>query len=359
MTSLTRTIFSGLIAVCTALVLLTTPSLSFAQQGAAGVGLRPATIEEAGDPGSTQTHQITITNLSNAQQTFYLFTRDITGVGNGGTPIFATEDTEKTGYELSEWVTLSTEEITLAGGGEGSFEITIDIPENATPGSHFGGVFASVEPPRLRSVGASVGYEVANIISIRVAGDAVESAQIRSFATNNFVYGEPIIDFMARVENKGTVLVRPVGPLEIYNMFGSKVATLTFNDSKAGIFPLTTREFELVWEDDGPGFGRYQAVLSLIYGDLGRQSTISSTATFWILPLNIILPALGVLAVLLLTVYIAIKLYVRRTLAGAGGIRRRVVRQSQSQQMSLLLVITIVMLAVTALFLIILLALFA
>ena len=333
---------------------------AFAQgSGAAGVGLRPATIEETGEPGTTQNHQLIISNLSSSKQTYFLFTRDITGVGGGGVPIFADEDSEKTGYELSEWVEIDTTELTLEGGGEQSVGITINIPENATPGSHFGGVFVSVEPPKMRSVGAAVGYEVANIISIRVAGDAIENAQIRSFATNNYIYGEPVIDFSARIENKGTVLVRPVGPLEIYNMFGSRVATLTFNDSKAGIFPLTTRDFAITWEDDGPGFGRYQAVLSLIYGDLGRQSTISSTATFWILPMNIILPALGVLGFLLLTVYISIKLYVRRTLQGAGGVRRRVVRRRQGNSMSLLLLITIVMLAVIALFLIILLALFA
>jgi hypothetical protein len=352
-----RSIRYGTLFVFSILYFAVAFHLAFAQ--GAGVGMRPATIEESGEPGTSQEHTVTLSNLSNAEQTFYLFTRDITGVGGGGSPIFADEDAEKTGYELSEWVTTSVEELTIAGGQEASFTIRIDIPENATPGSHFGGVFASIEPPRMRSVGASVGYEVANIISIRVAGDAIESAQIRSFATNNFIYGESKIDFTARIENKGTVLVRPIGPLEIYNMFGSKVATLTFNDTKAGVFPLTTRDFDIVWTGDSPGFGRYQAVLSLVYGDLGRQATISSTATFWILPANIILPALGVLAVLLITVYVAIKLYVRRTLASVGGVRRRVVRRPQNNQMSLLLLITIVMLAVTALFLIILLALFA
>lgn len=354
---MTRVLSYGIFFALTVLLLMA-HSTTVLAQGSAGVGLSPATIEEAGDPGSSQKHKITITNLSESVQTFYLFTRDITGVSGGGVPVFADEDAEKTGYELSAWITLETEEITIPGGGEGSFEITIDIPENATPGSHFGGVFVSVEPPRMRSLGAAVGYEVANIISIRVAGDAIESAQIRSFAAEKFIYGEPIVNFLARIENKGTVLVRPVGPLEIYNMFGTKIATLTFNESKAGVFPLTTRDFDITWENDAPGFGRYQAVLSLIYGDQGRQATISSTATFWILPKNILLPAIIILAVLLLSVYIGIKLYVRSTLRNLGGVRR-VSRQRSSQQTSLLLVITIVMLAVTALFLIILLALFA
>lgn len=357
---MTRVSTSGLFfALLFSLFLFSFQFVNAQNPGAAGVGLSPATIEKSANPGDAQVHNVTISNLSQVPQTFYLYLRDISGVSTGGVPIFADEDAEKTGYELSEWIELSQTEIPLEGGQEKTIQVSINVPENATPGSHFGGVFVSVEPPKMRSVGAAVAYEVANIISIRVAGDAVENAQIRSFATNNYIYSEPIVDFHARVENKGTVLVRPVGPLEIYDMFGRKVALLTFNENKAGVFPLTTRDFEITWEDEGPGFGRYQAVLSLVYGDVGRQSTISTTATFWILPMKIILPALGVLAFLLITVYISIKLYVRRTVQSMGGARRRVVRRQQGNGMSLLLVITIVMLGVTALFLLILLALFA
>ncbi len=336
-----------------------TQSSEVLAQGA-GVGISPATIEKTADPGTVLVEEVSITNLSNSRQTFYFFTKDISGVQPGGVPIFADENAEKTGFEISEWVGLEVGELTMDPGQAQTLQVTIDIPENATPGSHFGAIFASVQPPRLRSVGAAVGYDVANIISIRVAGDAVESAQLRSFATDNYIYSETQVGFNARIENKGTVLVRPVGPLEIHNMFGKKVATITFNENQAGVFPLTTREFDIEWVSEDVGFGRYQAVLSLVYGDKGRQSTISSAATFWILPMNIILPALGVLAFVLLSVYLLIKFYVRRTLRRAGGARQRMVRRgNQGQGTSLLLLITIVMLAVTALFLIILLALFA
>ncbi len=325
----------------------------------AGIGLRPATIEGGAIPGEVQTHSMAVTNLSAVTQIYYLYLRDITAVAEGGVPIFADEDEEKTGYELTQWVTLDTTEITLAPGEEKSLQITIAVPENATPGSHFGGVFISMNPPRLRSTGAAVGYEVANIISIRVAGDVVESAQIRSFSTGNFIYGKPVVDFNARIENKGSVLVRPYGPLEIYNMFGKRVAMITLNESKAGIFPLSERAFNIVWESDGGGFGRYEAILSMVYGEQGRQSTISSTSSFWILPMNIILPALGVLVFFLLVAYISIKLYIRRSLQRASMGSRRIVRMQKKNGTSAILLVIVVMISVTALFLLILLALFA
>ena len=330
-----------------------------AQSNGSGIGIKPATIEDSAEPGTTKEYDISVSNLSSSPQTYYVYTKDIVGVENGGVPVFADEDEEKTGFELTQWLSLDTAEISIEPGQEKSLHLTIDIPENATPGSHFGGIFISLDPPRLRSTGAAVGYEVANIVSIRIAGDAVENAQIRSFSTDNYIHGEAVVDFATRVENKGTVLVRPTGPLEVFNMFGKRVALLTFNESKAGIFPQSTREFTIRWEDEGPGFGRYQAVLSMVYGDKGRQATISSTVSFWILPMNIILPAVGVLAFLLLATYVIVRLYVRRTLQGVSGGTRRLVRRRKNTGISALLLVAVVMLAVTALFLIILLALFA
>lgn len=330
-----------------------------AQTSGAGVGLSPAVIEEAMEPGTNKQFNIEITNLSSTDQNYYLFRKDITGVRPGGVPIFANENSERTGFELSEWLTLNTEEVFIPANESKVVSFILDVPDNASPGSHFGGVFVSVEPPRLRQTGAAVGYEVANIISIRVAGDVSESAQIRQFSTSKYFYGSTNIEFLIRIENEGNVLVRPTGPLEVNNMFGKRVAMLTFNESLAGVFPKDTREFEIIWEDEGPGFGRYEAVISPVYGEDGRKNTISSTVTFWILPMNIIGPAAIVLAVILLSIYIGVKLYVRRTVAVmSAGSNRRLVRNRRKNEFPILLVF-VSMLTVTALFLIILLLLFS
>lgn len=328
-------------------------------QSGAGVGLRPATVEETMEPGESRQFTVQVSNLSGADQTYYLNKRDITGVEVGGVPVFADENSERTGFELSEWIKLDVDKLDIPTDGTANISFTLNVPDNASPGSHFAGIFVSVEPPRLRSTGASVTYEVANIISIRVAGEAVESAQIRQFSTNKFIYGSTNIDFLIRIENEGNVLVRPMGPLEINNMFGKRAAMLTFNDALAGVFPKTTREFTITWEGEGTGFGRYEAVLSPVYGDLGRKSTMSSTVTFWILPMNIIIPSAIVLAVVLATIYIAVKLYVRRTMAVASaGSTRRLVRTRQRIEFPIMLVI-VSMFGITALFVIVLLLLFA
>lgn len=329
-----------------------------AQDVAAGIGLRPATVEENMEPGEVRDFVVTVSNLSAEERTYYLFKRNIVGVQAGGVPIFATDGLEPTGYELTEWIALNETELVMAPGEDRQVNFTMAVPEDASPGSHFGAIFVSLDPPRLRQTGAAVGYDVANIITIRVAGEVDESATIRQFSTSNYIYGSTNIEFSARVENTGNTLIRPIGPLEVTNMFGASVAQLTFNESEAGVFPKTVRDFTITWSDEGTGFGRYEAILSAAYGDVGQRRTMSSTVTFWILPMNIIVPAAIILAVILLSTYIGIKLYVRRALSQYTD-TRRLVRRRGKKNSSAFLLILVVMLSVTAVFLIILLALFA
>lgn len=336
------------------------------QAQGAGVGIIPAVIDppEHFEPGDVAQFSVRVSNLSQSEQTYYLSKRDIIGVQDGGVPVFADATSEPTGFELSEWITLSTEEVTIPAGGEVEVPFVMTVPSTVSPGSHFGSVVISVEPPRLRSSGAGIGYEVANIITIRIAGDAVESARIRQFSTSKYIYGSTNVEFSARIENEGNTLIKPTGPLEVTNMFGKRVAMLTFNESQAGVFPKTARsegirDFTVTWQDESPGFGRYEALLSAVYGSAGRMNTISSTVTFWILPMNIITPALIILGVFFLIIFVSVKLYIRRSMALAtSGVTRRLVRTRRQNQFPTLLVI-ISMLALSALFFIILLLLFA
>ncbi len=361
-----RSILSVFAATLLFLSLFFSGQLAFAQEPSAGVGISPAVIDPAEQfkPGDVRQFSTTVTNLSGIDQTYFLSKRDIVGVQDGGNPIFADTTSEKTGYELSDWVTLNGEEVFVPAGQSRDITFLLSVPQDVSPGSHFGSIVISVEPPKLSASGAGIGYEVANIISIRIAGDVTERARIRQFATDKYIYGSTNVEFSARIENEGNTLVKPTGPLEVVNMFGKRVALLNFNDRQSGVFPKTARseglrDFTLVWEDETPGFGRYEAVLSLVYGDEGKKQTISSTVTFWILPTNIVFPALGSLAVLFLIVLVSVKLYVRRSLAVASSIsNRRLVRTRRSGQFPTLLVI-LSMIALSGLFFIVLLLLFA
>ena len=160
-----------------------------AQAQDSGISISPALIEETVDPGNVIEYSIEIENLDGAEQLFYVFSRNISGVEEGGVPIFARNNDERTGYELADWITLPADQITVEGDGTARLSFTLSVPDNASPGSHFGGIFFSVEPPDIERSGAAVGYQVANILSIRVSGEVNEQASIRQFSTSRFLYG--------------------------------------------------------------------------------------------------------------------------------------------------------------------------
>ena len=325
----------------------------------AGVSISPAIIEETIQPGTTKEYSVAIQNQNNYEQIFYVSTKNIVDVEDGGVPVFSSNQLEKTGMELTDWIKLSIDKITLPPGATQQLNFSVEVPTDAPPGSHFGSIFISVDPPDIKESGAAVAYQVANIISLRVAGEANEVANIRQFSTNSFFYGTKNVDFSVRIENEGNVLVRPSGPLEIKNMLGQKVDTIVFNESQGAIFPGKVREYKINWKGQGTGFGRYEAIVSPIYGDSGAKKTISSTVSFWILPINIIGPALGILAVILLITFVFVRVYIKRTLAHLSYGQTRIVRKRKSKGMSATLLLVIVMLTVTGLFMTALLVLFA
>ena len=348
----------ALFVVCVGFLYTTT---ALAQESAAGLTMSPADIDpdQSLDPGSTSEYTVTVKNLNPTEETFYLSVKNIVDVTGDGTPIFAEPNAEKTGMELADWISLQTTQITLPPGVSERVTFVLNVPQDATPGSHFGSLFFSVDPPEIENSGAAVGYRVGNIIHIRVSGEANEGANIRQFSTDRYFNGSKNVSFTTRIENTGNVLVKPTGPVEIKNMLGQKVDTFVFNENKNAVFPKTTREYTFTWTGTGTGFGRYEAILSPVYGYAGAKMTMSSTVSFWILPLNIILPALGILAVVLLTTFIFVRLYIRRTLAHLSQGQSRIVRRRKQKGVSGTLLLAVVMLTVTAVFMIALLVLFA
>ena len=327
----------------------------------AGLSISPAIYEEQHDPGSSHSFTLRITNLEDRERTLFLEPRNIVGVEAGGVPVFARDEEELTGFELASWIDFSTNSFDIGPNGTESIDITLRVPEDAPPGSHFGGINVTSRGEQMRRTGAGVNLGVTNIVSVLVDGDVDERAMIRALSTDRFVYGATAVEFTARIENAGNVLQRPVGFLEVTNMFGSEVAQLTVNESRAGVYPRTERVFTANWTDENPGFGRYQATLSMVYGRDGASQTMTNTVTFWILPMNVIGPAALALGALLLLTLLGVRLYVRRAIAKhTGGVSRRVTRSShRPAPFPLWLLTLIIMLAVTAIFLLILLVIFA
>lgn len=350
--------FGRLFFLFAGIFFLVQPLGAFAQSSA-GAQILTKPIDELVAPGDVIERSITLKNVSPETQTFYISVADIVDVRDDESPIFAQPNSTPTEYELATWITVPPDTVTLAAGQSAQIPVKISVPQSASPGSHFAEIFAGIEAPRLRQNGAAVGYKVGTIVNLRIKGEANETARIRSFATDHLVFAKPTVTFTTRVENPGNVLIKPHGPLEIFNMFGKRIALINVNDNQNGVFPGHTRPFVTTWDEKDFAFGRYQGIVSLIYGNPGHETTVSATLSFWVLPVNIILPVVGILAFLILAVYFGVRLHIRRTLNAYNVTQRGTSKRRRSSGDSRLTFIAVSLLLIIGVFLIVMLVVFA
>lgn len=329
-------------------------------QNNSGITIIPAFVEESANPGDVFARTLKVTNESDVEKEFFIYKRNIKGVETGGVPVFDDEGGEVTGYEITEWISLPYEKIVIPAFGSTELEFTVTVPTEATPGSHFGGIFVSLEPPKLRVIGAGVGYEVASIVSIKINGDVIDTARIRSLSSDKLIYSSKDVIFDARVENQGNILIRPRGVITIKSMFGGEPASVSVNESLAGVFPGTLRDFQFTWNGKGIGFGRYEAILALGYEGKDGQKTIDATHVFWIFPTKIMVTILSVFVLLFFAGYFLTKYYINQAIMRAAG-GRNIPPQRYRRQVGIsrFAFITISLMTLFVLFLIVVFVFFA
>lgn len=142
-----RTLFSAVL-----LAIAVMPGVMFAQNDA-GIGLKPANIAENMDPGESRQFTVLVENVSGQDQNYYIFKRNISGVRDGGVPIFADNNLDTGGFALSDWIQLESDRLEVKAGEERPLSFVMTVPQNASPCDHFGGIFVSAEPPELEASG--------------------------------------------------------------------------------------------------------------------------------------------------------------------------------------------------------------
>jgi hypothetical protein len=316
-----------------------------------GIKISPVKVEELVEPGETLVKQLKVANLSNERKTLYAYLKDFKAGDESGRPVLLAPGSEEGPY-LASWIDVAAKGFDFGPNEEKVIPFTINIPENADPGGHYGGVYFGTEPPRLRvdsedkGAGMSISQQAGALVLLHVKGDVVEEARIREFTTDKNFYSTPFnVDFSLRIENRGNVHIKPFGSIKIANMFGQEVANIMINEKGGNVLPDSVRRFDkAVWEGDN-GFGRYKAVLGLTYGipaDQGGQGkkSLYGEKTFWIIPWRIVLPLFLGLIFLTSVFLIAVKFYKNRVVkqvmerAGYGSAAAATMRRQPTGQSS-------------------------
>lgn len=306
-------------SVLTILLLGTFCSVVQASNGLS-LTLTPPLIKVSMVPGDIWSSSVKIVNTNPYDLTVYASIRDFRSKEGGGVQFIKEEETEEgRNFLLSQWMEIPDTAIVIPIEQSAEVPFTIELPENAEPGGHYGAILVGTRPPEKTEGGTVIGIStlIASLIMLNVQGEIIEEGRIREFSTSKRLYTKPEVDFKFRFENMGNVHLQPVGEIKIYNFLGKERGTIPINQRNffGNVLPQSTRQWLFEWKGEkGLEVGRYKAELVVGYGQ-EAHSTVSSTLYFWVIPLKPTAGILGGLILLILITTLSIRWYVRRAVA--------------------------------------------
>jgi len=286
-----------------------------ADTAAQGVQISPTKVELNATRGKTYTINLKAMNVTGGDLTYNTLIEDFTSANETGTPKIIKDGNLPDTASIKTWVSIESG-FTLGAHKEKNVDAIVTVPNNAEAGGHYGVVTFSGSNSNIDTTGVGVTASAGVLFLIKVDGDIVEQANLASFFTSNkdgnqssFFETSPI-NFAVRIQNIGNVHVKPVGNIEVKDMFGNVAAIIPVNDSNppSNVLPKSIRRFD-VKMDKSWMFGQYTANLALGYGTNGQA--ITNTITFWVIPYKIILIGLIVLVTFIFILSKLIKAYNR------------------------------------------------
>lgn len=266
--------------------ILFTPPITLATESA--LSASPAILEAIVEPGQSNLATITIQNNTNfplplkGSASAFLSTEDI-------------PDSAAATFNASSWFVLEPADLILQPNEVKQIKLTITPPINSEPGGHYATIyFRPLIPQEAVSQSSAISLARIGILAfLIVPGDIEEKITVGSLHSPSFQAFGPI-NFIAHLENQGSVHLIPTAQLEIYNFWGQKLTTLTH--APTAILPHTNKQFNFQW-DTKLGFGRYHATLTTNYGT-DKPPQTSQEIYFWLIPWPLILFIITVLTII-------------------------------------------------------------
>lgn len=264
-----------------------------------GLTISPPISELSLKPGESRPQTIRLTNPTQNLVEVYPRIMNFKAAGEGGEPSFYEEGEDSTKFSLSKWISFNQSKIALAPEQVAEFNYTINVPEGAEPGGHYGVVFFATEPPEAESGSSQValGSMIGSLVLVKVPGQIVEKGFIEEFFTDKGLYFTPPVNLSLRITNLGNVHFKPKGSIKISGWFGAPKEKIQINEQGGNILPDSIRLFDSSWEMSPLSFGYFKAQADVVYGD--SEKNLLADTSFWIIPwwLIIIIVALVALIV--------------------------------------------------------------
>ncbi len=286
------------------------------------VELAPAKVNLIVSPGETYVQRYLIRNHASEDKEFTLFVQDFTLSDEEGSLVFSDNGNEEgidEKYSLKNWMKFPSEKISVPGNGETKeVEISIEVPEGAEAGGHYGVLFIQTADADRQDTNSTVGSvgRLGALVLLTVPGDVREEVLIENFGSEKSVYFNafPEVNLNMDLKNNGNVHAIPTGAFFVSGGLSVGGNTVIFNEDKNAVLPDTpARIFDhsFVFEKDGmiPPMGKVTVDFIGKYGAGKAKNDLSGTIYFWLIPAKFLGVVLVVILVVIFVIYRVIKSY--------------------------------------------------
>lgn len=270
-----------------------------------GLNITPTRSELRVERGKVDVVSVSLKNVSGTDIIAKVFINDFESDDVSGEPRLITDPNKELATSIRRFL-VGVTDVELAKDETKTFDIPVQIPDDASPGAYYG-VVRYVASPKVGgssdSGQVSLTASVGTLVLIEVPGDIKEQVQLRGvkiFAKDkdSTLFTRVPSQVGIELRNTGNTFSKPFGTVSVKNMFGKTVHTYELNDSipKANILPNSTRLFK----DELKGVnspGRYVVTANISYANGG--DILTGTKTFWLIPLWLIILLFVVVLMLL------------------------------------------------------------
>lgn len=232
----------------------------------ARIAITPLVFELKGERGGIVEEYVRVMNPSYEEKiTVIMESEDIFPEGEEGRVKLEVPPAERVPFSLSSWISFEPAKLTLEPREEKEVKFIIKIPEIAEPGGHYAAVLAKTETTSgPTGVGVGIVQRVASLVLLTVGGQTREEIRVVDFKTSKNYYEYGPVQFIIRLENTGTVHLKPQTKITVYNLFNKKIGEIEVEPHN--VLPSSVRKFEANLSQKWFFAGKYKAVLSGFYG---------------------------------------------------------------------------------------------
>jgi hypothetical protein len=280
-------LIGAFIAVASLIVWVpTTHAVDGASPATDSVAMSPAMQQFDAKAGTTVTGKFTVINDGQTAFKFIVYGRPYSVTNEQYEPQF--EKTTAT-TDLYQWVKFDKVSYSLAAGERLDIPYEMAVPATASPGGHYGVIFAETQPDAVTSSSVLRKKRVGSIVSVNVDGSVLRKG---TFLSSSALFWQPTPPLSAsnRVENTGNTDFPATVATNVEDLFGS----VKYSERKEYVvYPSTIRNITFNW-DKSPWFGLFKAKQTVTV--LNKSTTTSHyilMAPRWLALVLIIVIAMG------------------------------------------------------------------